>query len=192
MMPVATREREPASLKINPVECLLLALLVVLVSNTSAFASGDLSINHGKMIQCQTSDVVPIQTDELKSSISLEFAKVALHLLIIGDDCVSDMIDWNALNMYGIDVGKLYRKGYSEVEKRDFKEAFIKSYSKAFLSKTGGIVPNFVDAKIIGRDGAQMLVKLTYVTGATVDVWVRNESHSIRITAIVIPVDETK
>ena len=87
-----------------------------------------------------------------------EFAKEVFRLLAEGDDRVTAMIDWENLNLLGVDVGAMY-KGISDTgEARPrFIKGFINGYSKSFKSK-GGSVENASNWREQSRDAANTIV----------------------------------
>lgn len=106
-----------------------------------------------------------------------EFAKEAFRLLAEGDEAAAAMIDWEHLNMLGIDVGAMYRgvidKGQDSA---GFIRGFITSYSNSFKSK-GGRFENATNWREQSRDatntviatdnqaGKPMMITVTHVDG---------------------------
>ncbi len=66
----------------------------------------------------------------------VDFAKEAFKLLVDGNVAAADMIDWEHLNMAGIDAGANYRAMTTDASREGFRNSFIRSYSESF--KTSG------------------------------------------------------
>jgi hypothetical protein len=106
-----------------------------------------------------------------------EFAKEVFRLLAEGDDGVIAMIDWEHLNLLGVDVGQMYKGISSEGEARPrFVKGFINGYSRSFKEK-GGKVENASNWREHSRDatntvvaadnqaGKAMLITVSHVDG---------------------------
>lgn len=88
----------------------------------------------------------------------IEFAKEVFRLLAEGDDGVIAMIDWEHLNLLGVDVGQMYKGISSEGEARPrFLKGFINGYSRSFKEK-GGKVENASNWREQSRDATNTVV----------------------------------
>lgn len=87
-----------------------------------------------------------------------EFAREVFRLLAEGDTAVTPMIDWEHLNMLGVDVGAMYRGVPGEGEARpNFIKSFINSYSRSFKVK-GGSAANASNWREQSRDASNTIV----------------------------------
>ncbi len=60
------------------------------------------------------------------------FTRQAYSGLIKGDLKAAEQIDWQNFKVLGNDIGALYNRQDNELEKKDFQNAFIKSFSNGF------------------------------------------------------------
>jgi hypothetical protein len=87
----------------------------------------------------------------------IEYAKKVFQLLGDGDETVKSMIDWEHLNMMGIDVGALYTKTSGDAARDKETSDFIRGYSNSF-KKSGGSVENLTNWREQSRDATNTVV----------------------------------
>jgi hypothetical protein len=87
-----------------------------------------------------------------------EFAKEVFRRLAAGDQEVTAMIDWENLNMLGVDVGAMYRGISAEGSARSkFIQSFLNGYSKSFKEK-GGNIENSSNWREQSRDATNTVI----------------------------------
>jgi hypothetical protein len=79
------------------------------------------------------------------------FARSTFVSLARGDSDVQSKIDWPTLTALGENVGAKYVAIQSEIEKQNFRNAFVTQFSSSFR-ENGGSVDNFTNWRVTFHD----------------------------------------
>jgi hypothetical protein len=116
----------------------------------------------------------PVRTGPVKSDV--DFAREVFNLMAEGNIAAAEMIDWEHLNVAGMDAGATYRVLGSDAAKENFRKSFINGYSTSFKSSGGNVdaVKSWREqskdsSKTIvaanGPNAGTLLITITYIDG---------------------------
>jgi len=114
----------------------------------------------------------------------VEFAKTAVTTLHRGDSAVESLIDWEAFQMYGENVGMLYLMMPDEKEKSDFRRSFVAQFSTSFQSTGASADRIFTNWRIQDQDSARTIVAADRPDNTTLLVFVSKRDGKQRISGL--------
>lgn len=105
-------------------------------------------------VNCK-SNKKPARTGPVRSDV--DFAREVFKLMAEGDIAAAEMIDWEQLNVAGVDAGATYRVLGSDAAKENFRKSFLKGYSTSFKN-SGGNADNVTNWREQSKDASKTIV----------------------------------
>ncbi len=100
----------------------------------------------------------PARTGPAKSDV--DFARDVFKMMADGDLAAADMIDWEHLNVAGMDAGASYRALSGDAGRENFRKSFINGYSTSFKS-SGGNADAVTNWREQSKEGDKTIVAAT-------------------------------
>jgi hypothetical protein len=124
-----------------------------------------------------------VRTGPPKSDV--DFAKEAFKLLADGDLAAAEMLDWEHLNVAGMDAGASYRGLTSEAGREGFHKSFITSYSTSFKS-SGGKADLLTNWREQSKDAGQTVVAADAPNKNTILITVSHADGQQKVSALAL------
>ena len=126
----------------------------------------------------QTKRTGPPKTD-------VDFAKEAFKLLSDGDMAAADMVDWENLNVAGMNAGASYKPLSSESAREGFRKSFIEGYSRSFKS-SGGNADVLGNWREQSKNGSQTVVAADAPNGNSILITVSHPDGEQKVSALAL------
>lgn len=91
----------------------------------------------------------------------VEFCRAVLTGLVNGKPSVAQRLDWEHLNALGLDVGATYTSLPSDDERKQYRQAFVRSVSSEF-KRVGGIAGSFRNWRVYAREPVRIVIAADY------------------------------
>jgi hypothetical protein len=115
----------------------------------------------------------------------VDFAKDTFKLLADGDLAAAEMIDWEHLNVAGMDAGASYRALSNEAGRKGFHESFIRSYSSSFKS-SGGNAGALSKWREQSKDASQTVVAADAPNGNSILITVSHPEGQQKVSVLAL------
>jgi hypothetical protein len=128
-----------------------------------------------------------IATANGSTKTDLEFAQTAFQSLARGDFAAAEVIDWEAFQAMGINVGALYLSMPDDTQKADFRKAFIAQCSLAFQG-TGASADSLKNWQVQYQDSARTIVAADTLVKKVLLITISHKDEKQKISGIgVLP-----
>lgn len=91
----------------------------------------------------------------------VEFCRTVLTGLVNGKPSVAQRLDWEHLNALGLDVGAAYTNLPNDEERKQYRQAFVRSVSSEF-KRVGGTAKSFSRWRLHGREAGRVVVAAAF------------------------------
>lgn len=121
----------------------------------------------------------------------VDFAKEAFKLLAEGDVAAADMIDWENLNVAGMDAGASYRPLASDTAREGFRNSFIKGYSNSFKA-SGGSADTLTKWRELSKDSSGTVVAADAPNGNSILITVSHKDNLQKVSVLALKSDQAE